>query len=115
MSLYNLENRTILNYYILHKEKLLNFSDKDYIFKYFSAGKKVNKKEQTFSYIMEELLKTQNCELINYMNDMMAQVVIIKDKCGKPLVISKCNVPTPATCNITQIIEKKMIWKNVQW
>ena len=66
MSLYNLENRTILNYYIQHKEKILNFSDKEYIFKYFSIGKKVNKKERNMRIKKRKILKLSACCLMDF-------------------------------------------------
>ena len=105
MSLYNLENQTVLSYYAKHQERLLVLSDKEYIYNYFLAGKKINKKEQRFSFIMEEILKTQNCELINYINDKLK--VNLETSCKvksteKPIVVY----------NITQIIEKKMEWEN---
>lgn len=88
MSIYNIEYQTAFNYYKKHRELLLCMSDKEYVNKYFLIGEKstnnnnnnnkdkgnsknsiVDKKEQQFSQIMIEMLCTENCELINYIND----------------------------------------------
>lgn len=75
MSIYNIEYQTTLNYYKKHIGILLSMSDKEYISSYFLIGEKdnknktVNKKEQQFSMVMTEMLCTENCELINYIND----------------------------------------------
>lgn len=71
MSVYNLENQTSFNHYVKNRVKFLHLSDKEYVNKYFLIGEKVNKKEQMFSQVMLELLCTENCELINYINDKL--------------------------------------------
>lgn len=71
MSIYNLENQTSFNYYVKHRANLLHLSDKEYANKYFLIGEKINKKEQMFSQVMLELLCTENCELINYINNKL--------------------------------------------
>lgn len=71
MSIYNLENQTSLNYYAKHRANLLRLSDREYAHTYFLISEKINKKEQKFSQVMLELLCTENCELINYINDKL--------------------------------------------
>lgn len=71
MSLYSLENQTSFNYYVKHRVNLLYLSDREYANKYFLIGEKIDNKEQMFSQVMLELLCTENCELINYINDKL--------------------------------------------
>lgn len=80
MSLYSLENQTAFNYYVKHRANLLYLSDREYANKYFLIGEKVNKKEQMFSQVMLELLCTENCELINYINDKLSGKLSVECK-----------------------------------
>jgi hypothetical protein len=113
MSIYNLENQTSLNYYVKHRANLLHLSDKEYANKYFLIGEKVNKKEQMFSQVMLELLCTENCELINYLNDKLSGKF---EKKLKPIKLVDSDVECGGTYNVTQIIEEKKKWNdNVQW
>ena len=113
MSVYNLEDQTALKYYKKHKEYLLDISNKEYINKYFLVGEKINKKEQQFSLIMTELLCTENCEIINYINDKLNGRLEFKKL--KPLKIIK-EEDQNITYNITQVIREEMNWEDTpQW
>jgi len=113
MSIYNLENQTSFNYYVKHRANLLYLSDREYANTYFKIGEKVNKKEQIFSQVMVELLCTENCELINYINDKLNGKF---DKKLKPLKLVESDIEQGDTYNVTQIIEEDMKWSdNVQW
>lgn len=113
MSAYSLENQSALNYYKKHRQILLDMSDKEYIYTYFLVGEKINKKEQRFSLTMKELLCTENCELINYINDKLNGK--FERKPSKPLkIIEQDNYGD--TYNITQVIEKEATWtEQTQW
>lgn len=91
MSLYNLENNSAFNYYVKHRTNLLHLSDKEYINTYFLIGEKVNIKEQMFSQVMLELLCTENCELINYINDKLnGKLPIVQKHVKKQEVVQSC-------------------------
>jgi hypothetical protein len=80
MSIYNIENQTAFNYYKKHRDEFLCSIDKEYVNKYFLIGEKINKKEQQFSQIMMEMLCTENCELINFINDKILTNKPLKNK-----------------------------------
>jgi hypothetical protein len=109
MSIYNLENQTSFNYYVKHRANLLRLSDREYANKYFLIGGKVNKKEQMFSKVMLELLCTENCELINYINDKLSGKF---EKKLKPIKLVDSDVEQGDTYNVTQIIDRSMIWND---
>ena len=114
MSLYNLQEQTALKYYLDNREKLLSMSNKEYAHAYFLVGKKVNKQEQRFYTIMNELLCTENCELINYINDKINDRLDISE--NGVLQITPSNVRSPNIIyNITQVIKEEMEWESVQW
>lgn len=113
MSVYNLEDQTALKYYKKHKEYLLDISNKEYINKYFLVGEKINKKEQQFSLIMTELLCTENCEIVNYINDKLSGKLEPKNQNSLDLV-EKSNGGN-ITYNITQVIKEEFEWNNTSW
>lgn len=112
MSLYSLENQSVLNYYAKHRQRLLDLSDKEYIYNYFLVGEKINKKEQKFSLVMKELLCTENCELINYINNKLIGKI---GKKLKPLKLLDNDSQRGDTYNITQIIKEEKTWNNSSW
>lgn len=109
MSIYSLENNSAFNYYVKHRENLLYLSDREYANTYFKIGEKINKKEQMFSQVMLELLCTENCELINYINDKLSG----KQE-GKIKHLEEVTVQNGGniTYNITNIVESDMHWGN---
>ena len=112
MSLYNLYNQTALNYYTKHRQRLLDLSDKEYIYDYFLVGEKINKKEQKFSLVMKELLCTENCELINYVNDKLSGKL---DPTTRHLEeVTKTN-GGHITYNVTQVIKEQKTWDDASW
>lgn len=112
MSYYNLYNQTALNYYAKHRQRLLDLSDKEYIYNYFLIGEKINKKEQKFSLVMKELLCTDNCELINYINDKLSGKI---GKKLKPLKLLEGESQEGDTYNVTQIIKENFNWSDTSW
>jgi hypothetical protein len=112
MSLYNLENQSAFNYYKKHRQILLDMSDKEYIYNYFLVGEKINKKEQQFSLVMKEMLCTENCELINYINDKINGKLESKIQSGLE-IIKQDN--KNITYNVTQVIETPMQWEDTAW
>ena len=112
MSLYNLYNQTALNYYTKHRQRLLDLSDKEYIYDYFLVGEKINKKEQKFSLVMKELLCTENCELINYVNDKLSGSS--EKKIRHLEGVTKTN-GGHITYNVTQVIREDFNWSDTSW
>lgn len=117
MSVYSLETQSAYNYYVKHRATLLHLSDKEFVNTYFLIGEKVNKKEQMFSSTMLEFLCTENCELVNYINDKLNGKF---DKKTKTIKLVDSDVEQGDTFNITQIIEDKMQWgdentQGTQW
>ena len=112
MSLYNLYNQTALNYYAKHRQRLLDLSDKEYIYDYFLVGEKINKKEQKFSLVMKELLCTENCELINYINDKLSGKLAPTTRHLEE--VTKTN-GGHITYNVTQVIKEQKTWDDASW
>ena len=71
MSVYSLETQTPYKHYKKHRENILYLADKEYMYSHFFIGEKVNKKEQIFSNIMLEILCTDNCELLQFLDDKL--------------------------------------------
>ena len=109
MSVYNLEDQTALKYYKKHREYLLNIADKEYIKTYFLVGEKINKKRQQFSLVMTELLCTENCEVINYLNNKLVGKI---GKKLKTLKLVNSDTEEGDTYNVTQIIREEATWEN---
>lgn len=112
MSLYSLENNSALNYYKKHSERILDLSTKEYINTYFLVGEKINKKEQQFSLIMKELLCTENCEIINYINDKLEGRL---EHNGNHLEVVNVSNGGHITYNVTQVLEQEATWENTNW
>lgn len=113
MSVYSLETQSAFRYYAEHREKLKNFSDREYANTYFLIGEKINKREQNFSQVMVEFLCTENCELINYINDKLNGKF---SKKSKPIKLADNDVDYGDDINVTQIFNTEMTWEdNIQW
>jgi predicted acetyltransferase len=112
MSYYNLYNQTALNYYVKHRQRLLDLSDKEYIYNHFLVGEKINKNEQKFSLVMKELLCTDNCELINYINDKLSGK--LEPKLRHLKTVTKTN-GGHITYNVTQVIRENFNWSDTSW
>lgn len=110
MSVYNLEDQTALKYYKKHREYLLNISDKEHIKTYFLVGEKINKKRQQFSLVMTELLCTENCEVINYLNEKL-NGKLEKRRIQNLDLVEQTNGGN-ITYNITQVIKEEATWEN---
>jgi hypothetical protein len=108
MSVYSLDTQTTFKYYKNHRDIFLDLCDKEYSYSHFLLGEKVNKKKQMFSAVMLELLCTENCELLKYIDDKLQGRL---DKKLKPLSLITLDEPAD---NIT-IIETPMIWTDTQW
>lgn len=114
MSVYNLENQSVYNYHVKYRKAILDFSDREYINTYFLVGEKIDKKEQRFSLVMNELLCAENCELVNFINDTIQGRFIKKLKPLK-LISDDENLVTVIN-NITQVTGTEMVWTNdTQW
>ena len=115
MSVYNLEYQTALKYYKKHRETFLDLSDKEYINSHFLLGEKVNKKEQLFSAVMLELLCTDNCELLKYIDDKLQG----KQEGKRTSTLEEVDIDNGGniTYNVTQVIDGSMHWANdgTQW
>ena len=112
MSVYSLEEQTPLKYYKKHREKLLKLSTKEYVNTYFLIGEKVNKKEQMFSTIMLEILCTENCELLKYLDDKLQGRQEAKVRSLEEVSVDNGG---NITYNVTQIIKEEFKWNDTQW
>lgn len=112
MSVYSLNIQSASNYYNIHLKNILDLSKKEYIRKYFRVGEKINEEEQMFSIIMTEFLCTNNCELLNYINDKLDGK--LEPKVGS-LEIINAEKGGNTTYNITQIIREKSSWDEALW
>ncbi len=108
MSVYSLETQSAFRYYAEHREKLKNFSDREYANTYFLIGEKINKREQNFSQVMVEFLCTENCELINYINDKLNGK--LEPKKDKGLEFVETETGGNITYNITNVYDTEMVW-----
>lgn len=105
MSVYSLETQQAFNYYVKHRANLLYLSDREYANTYFKIGEKINKKEQMFSQVMVEILCTENCEIINYINDKLNGILPIECEPIKKEHIKDCRDDK----------ECKDTWNSTQW
>jgi len=113
MSVYSLENQTAFKYYKKHRDILLDLCDKEYINSHFLLGEKVNKKEQIFSTVMLELLCTENCELLKFIDDKLQG----KQEGKRTSTLEEVDIDNGGnvTYNITQNINTKMEWEDTKW
>jgi tRNA G26 N,N-dimethylase Trm1 len=109
MSVYSLSTQSASKYYDKHLKNILDLSKKEYVQKYFKVGKKINEKEQMFSNVMIEFLATENCELLNYINNKL------EGRLGHVSGSLQIAPKESINYNITQVIREKSLWEEVLW
>lgn len=112
MSVYSLNTQSASNYYDKHLKNILDLSKKEYTRKYFRVGEKIDEEEQMFSSIMTEFLCTDNCELLNYINDKLEGKLEPK---VRSLEMVDVDNGGNITYNITQVIRESAKWNEVDW